>query len=246
MNPFIPIKRADTVIVAGNISDEIDKNLKELGLKVIKTLAHKDIHKSIQYHPDLVIHLLTKDVLLVEPSVFDYYKDQFKNTMIKLVKGEKRLKEKYPEDIPYNLGRVGNFAFHKFDFTDIILKRNLQDMNIDLINVNQGYSKCSMAIIGETDVITSDISIDKKVRDLGFNSLLIEPGHIHLEDQDYGFIGGCTGNISNKEVLISGNLDSHPDKESIEGFIHSLGKEIIYLSRDKIIDIGTIIALNTK
>lgn len=242
-NPFIPFEGSDTVVVAGNISQEIYRNLKQLNLRVIKTIAHKKVHISIKYHPDIVMHPVNSNTLLIEPSVYDYYKDEFKNTSIKVIKGEKSLDSKYPSDIAYNVGRIGNFAVHNFEHTDEVLKHYLKKENLDFINVKQGYSKCSMAIVGERDVITADKFIDKVLKEHGINSLLIKAGHIFLENQNYGFIGGCTGNISNRELVFSGSLKDHPEKERIKDFIYNLNKEIIYLSKETINDLGTILAL---
>lgn len=200
MNPFIPFKKANTVIVAGNIGEEIYMNLKKLNLRVIKTISHKKVDSSISFHPDIVIHPINNNILVTEPSVYEYYRDEFKNTNIEIIKGEKQLDCKYPLDIAYNVGRIGKFAIHNFSYTDEVLKYYLRKQNLELINVNQGYTKCSIAIIGQNDIITSDVFIDKVLKGYGINSLLIEPGNIFLENQNYGFIGGCTGNMSNKEV----------------------------------------------
>ena len=246
MNPFIPLKRADTVIVAGNISDEIYQSLKIMNLRIIKTIPHRGVHPSIAYHPDIVVHPVNHKLLVVEPSMYDYYKKNFKNTDIEIIKGEKTLESMYPMDIAYNVGRIDNFALHNIKYTDEVLKFYLQKEGLELVNVNQGYTKCSMAIIGLDDIITADKSIHEIVRQLGINSLLIEAGDIFLEHQKYGFIGGCTGNISSKEILFSGSLDNHSDKEKIENFIKSLNKTITYLSKETINDIGSIITLNSN
>ena len=245
-NPFIPFEDSDTVIVAGNISEEIYKNLKQLKLRVIKTIAHKKVDSSISYHPDIVMHPINNNTLVIEPSVYEYYKDEFKSTRIKVKKKKKRLDSKYPLDIAYNVGRIGNFAVHNFKYTDEVLKYYLKKEKLKLINVNQGYTKCSMAIVGDKDIITADYYIDNILKQHGINSLLIKAGDILLENQNYGFIGGCTGNISNIEVVYSRNLNDHREKREIEKFIHSLNKKIIYLSEETIKDIGTIIALNCK
>lgn len=243
-NPFIPLKEANTVIVAGNIDDEVYKSLKDRNLRVVKTIAHEKVDISIKYHPDIVIHPINHNLLLVEPTVYEYYKEKFKDTDISIIKGEKELAYKYPLDIAYNVGRVSNYALHNFKYTDEVLKFYLKKENIEFINVNQGYTKCSMAIIGNNEIITSDHFIHKVLMNKGVKSLLISQGHIVLENQDYGFIGGCTGNISNKEVLLSGSLNKHPDKEKIRSFIDRANKTIIKLSEKDIIDIGTVIALN--
>lgn len=244
VNPFIPLKDADTVIIAGNTNEDIYKNLKNRGVRVIKTIAHKKVHSSINFHPDIVLHPISHDNIIVEPSVFEYYKDAFENTNIKIIKGEKELDCKYPLDIAYNVGRIGRFAVHNFKYTDDVLKYYLQKQGLELINVNQGYTKCSMAIVGQNDIITSDVYMHSILTMKGINCLLINSGYIFLKNQNYGFIGGCTGSISDKEVLLSGNLNKHPNKKEIKSFIYSLNKNVIYLSMEKISDIGTIISLN--
>ncbi|MGO1469867.1 MAG: DUF6873 family GME fold protein [Tissierella sp.] len=243
-NPFIPLKKADTVIVAGNIDEDIYDNLIDRNLRVIKTIAHPKVDNSIKYHPDIVVHPINHNILVTEPTVYEYYKEEFKSTNIKIIKGERKLNSKYPLDIAYNVGRVSDFAIHNFEHTDEVLKFHLKKENLELINVNQGYSKCSIAVIGDREIITADHFIYTRLKDKGIESLLINPGHITLENQDYGFIGGCTGNMSNKEVFLSGSLKNHPGKENIERFIKNAGKKIIYLSNKKIVDIGTIISLN--
>lgn len=243
-NPFVPLKRANIVIVAGNITEDMIHSLKKMNLRVIRTIRHKKVHSSISYHPDIVIHPIGEKLLIVEPTVFDYYKEKFKNTDIELVKGEKELKLKYPLNIAYNVGRIGNYALHDFRYTDEKLKFHLQKENIELINIKQGYTKCSMAVIGKEGIITSDLVIDREVRKRGFKSLLVKPGYIYLKNQSYGFIGGCTGNISNREVLFSGSLNVHPDKERIENFLKDLNKNISYLTKEQINDIGTIMSFN--
>lgn len=245
-NPFIPLNKADTVIVAGNVSEQIYKSLLNMNLKVVKTIAHKEVHSSIMYHPDLVIHPINRKLLIIEPTVFNYYKDKLQDTDIELIKGEKKLKLKYPLDIGYNVGRVSNLAIHNFKYTDEKLIYYLKKENLELINVNQGYTKCSIAIVGKKEIITSDTFIDERLRSEGIKSLLIKPGNIILKNQEYGFIGGCTGNISNDEVILSGSLNSHPDKEKIKKFLFDLNKKVVYLSKEAIEDIGTIIALNSN
>ena len=55
-NPFIPLRCADTVIVAGNADREIIESLKRFNLNVIPTIKCVDVDESIAYHPDIVIH----------------------------------------------------------------------------------------------------------------------------------------------------------------------------------------------
>ncbi len=244
MNSFIPLKPANIAIVDARISKEIEINLNKLGLHIIKTIKCEDVDESISYHPDIVIHPVNHDTLVIAPNVFDYYKKVLSGFNINLIKGEKVLKSKYPDDIAYNVGRLGNVAIHNFRYTDSIIKHYLQKQNIKFINVKQGYSKCSLAIIGENTAITSDYPMYNKLNDLGFELLLIKSGNIELKGEDYGFIGGTNGNLCNKEVIFSGSLINHPDRDKMFEFIKKNNINLNFLSKEKIVDMGTIITLN--
>mgnify|MGYP000938080548 CR=1 FL=1 len=243
-NPFIPLEKADTVIVAGNCDEEVLASLRKLRLEIIPTCRCPDVDQSIAYHPDIVIHPVNHNTLVIAPNVFDYYKEVLSGKNIKLIKGERELKVKYPYDIAYNVGRVENFALHRLDSTDEVLKFYLEKEGLEFINVRQGYTKCSMAIIDEGSVITSDIPIYNILREKGIDVLLISPGYIDLEYQDYGFIGGATGNFSKDTVLVSGLFHNHPDGERILNFIKSKNLDIYFLSSKNIVDLGTLITLN--
>lgn len=243
MNPFIPIKSANTVIVDGRINKEIEENLKKQNLKIIKTIKCDEVHESIAYHPDIVIHPINHNSLVIAPNVFEYYEHIMKDMGIILIKGEKHLSSKYPEDIAYNVGRLEGAAIHNFRHTDEVLKYHLKKQNINLIDVKQGYTKCSLSIVGKRSAITSDIPIYEKLRHYGYNILLIEPKHIFLFNQNYGFIGGTNGHLDEEKSIISGNFNEHPDKDRILEFFENNNVKLIHLSKKKIMDIGTIITL---
>lgn len=243
-NPFIPIEDGNVAIVAGNANSEIIDSLKRLGMHIISTVKCIDVDDSIAYHPDIVIHPINYNTLVIAPNVFDYYQDRLERFNLRLIKGERKLVGKYPLDIAYNVGRVYGRAIHNFKYTDEVLKFYLKKEGLEFININQGYTKCSMAIVDENSIITADVPIYNILKNLGYDVLLIKPGYIHLEKQDYGFIGGSTGNFSKDKMFFSGILDSHPDRNEIQKFIHKKNKKIIYLSKKTITDIGTIISLN--
>lgn len=246
MNPFIPLKIANLAIVDGRIDEEIENNLKRLGLNIIKTIKCNEVDESISYHPDIVIHPINHNTLVIAPNVFDYYVDRLKYMGINLIKGEKFLGSKYPEDIAYNVGRLSGAAIHNFKYTDEVLKFYLKKENLNFINVNQGYTKCSLAVVSEDSGITADYQIYKRLMSLGYKILLIEEGHILLKGQNYGFIGGTNGTLCNGKSIISGNVNGHPNKEKILNFFNENKSDLIFLSQKNILDIGTIITLNCQ
>lgn len=246
MNPFVPLKSADLVIVDGRISKEIQENLEKLGLEILKTIKCEEVHESISYHPDIVIHPVNHKTLIVAPNVFEYYRYKLKNKGINIIKGEKVLSSKYPNNISYNVGRLSDLAIHNFKYTDEVLKYYLKKENLNFINVKQGYSKCSLSLVNSKVGITSDIPMYKKLTELGYKILLVEPGNIFLPHQNYGFIGGTNGNLSESKSIISGSLKDHPNESQILNFFENNNVELKFLSKEKIIDLGTIITLNSK
>lgn len=243
-NPFIPKNNANIAILDGRTSDIIVNNLEKLNIKVVKTIKCEELEESVQFHPDMVMHPIASNTVIVAPNVFDYYDEQLSKLGIIVLKGDRVLSSKYPFDIAYNVGRLKNVAIHNFKYTDEKIIYFLKKNNVEFINVKQGYSKCSLAVVDESSGITADVTIFDRLSKMGYEMLLIESGYIDLKNQKYGFIGGASGNYSKDICLFTGKLHKHPDAQKIENFIEGKNKRIIYLSDDNIVDLGTIITLN--
>lgn len=237
-NPFIP-KEPKYAIIDGRASEEIEANLKKLNLKVFRTLKCPYIYESISYHPDIVFHPV-KNGLIVASEMYNDYLKLF-NGEINLIKGESLLGKKYPENIPLNIARIKNYALHLIKYTDSLAKKILEAEGIKFVDIKQGYSKCSLGLLASDIGITSDIGIKKALDALNIKCLLIEPGHIKLAGEKYGFIGGAMGNLNEDTILFTGHINNHPSKDDIINFISKLNKNVIYLSNDEITDLGSII-----
>ena len=245
-NPFIPRKRANLLIIDGSLPGEILKNLQQYDLKIIPTIRCEQVPKPIAYHPDIVMHPVNHNTLVIAPNVFEYYEEKLYGLGIKIIRGQTELGKNYPEHIAYNVGRLGNLAIHHSRYTDEVLKILLKKEGLEFIHVNQGYTKCSMMIVDTKACITADRLIYQKLKTDGMDILLIEPGYIRLDGYPYGFIGGASGHLSRDDILLSGNIKTHPDMDRILMFFKKYNKNIIYLSDKKIVDIGTIISLYSQ
>lgn len=242
-NPFIPKGKAKLVIIDRRVSRDIISNLKKLDLDVIETIECKEVDKSIAYHPDIVIHPLDEKTILIAPNVFEYYLERLKKYDFNLIKGKSVLTSDYPGDISYNIGRMGRHTIHNSKYTDEVAREYFIENNIEMIDVKQGYGKCSLADFGDGLGITSDKIIHERLTKLGYKVLLIQPGFIDLEYQKYGFIGGCIGNLDGETIVVTGRLDRHPDRDKIEAFLADNGKKLMFLSDENILDVGTIMIL---
>ncbi len=145
----------------------------------------------------------------------------------------------YPEDIPFNVAFTGAAAFHRIDKTEKDIVEHLSRKGIPLINVAQGYSRCSTCIVSEKHIITADAGIDAAAKKAGIESLLIEAGHVRLPGYRYGFIGGASG-LCEDRLFLTGSLESHPHGKAMKSFIARAGVEIVSLSEGPLIDVGSI------
>ena len=147
----------------------------------------------------------------------------------------------YPQDCAFNAACTGKYFIHNLKATNKRLLAAAQAMGMTLIDVRQGYTKCSTVIVDENAIITYDEGIAKacaKYPDL--EVLLVSPGFVRLDGYDTGFIGGCSGRVGN-EVIFNGDLFAHPDFSRILPFIESRGLTCRWFADYKLTDIGSIL-----
>ena len=111
----------------------------------------------------------------------------------------------------------------------------------NILHTNQGYAKCSSAVVGESALITSDESIYRICRENNIDVLKISFGDIRLDGYPYGFIGGCCGFIDKNILAFSGNVKLHKDHENIRAFLRNYNVYTVSLSNERLYDIGGIL-----
>lgn len=242
-HPFIANGDLCLVLVDERISWQMENELKKRNIEILKSIECKNTYNSIGYHPDICVFYLGDGRIIVEPKVYEEYKSMLKGYGFKVLKGEREVKEKYPYNVHYNVAIVGEYAIHNFKYTDPTILRYIEENNLKKINIKQGYAKCSICIVDDKSIITSDEGIYNSLKETDIDCLLIRSGHIKLENMNYGFIGGCTGLISKNKIAFCGDVTNHPDYESIKEFLKSKNKEIVILSKEKLLDLGSIIPL---
>lgn len=146
----------------------------------------------------------------------------------------------YPEDIKYNAACTGKYFLHNLKYTSRKLLQSAIDGDLTLIDVKQGYTKCSTVVLDEDSIITYDHGIYNSAKKFGMNVLLISEGGIELPGYDTGFIGGTSGRIG-KEIIFNGDLSRHVDYERIDEFIRSRNLVCRFFKNYDLRDIGSII-----
>lgn len=147
---------------------------------------------------------------------------------------------RYPADISYNAACTGKFFVHRLDATAPELLASAKAARMTLIDVRQGYTKCSTVIVDENSIITYDSAIALPAKAAGLSVLKITPGFVKLEGYDTGFIGGTSGRVGNT-IVFNGNLTKHPDFTAILNFIEDHGLECKWFEDWELTDIGSII-----
>ena len=240
---FIPDRKINLALVDGRITNSMIKNLHDINVNIIKSEKCKETYEAISYHPDINLIKLNDENILVSPNLYDYYNEVLSPLGFNISSGDSIIKNKYPYNVAYNAIIIGNKAIHNFNYTDKKLLQFIEENNFTKIHVKQGYCKCSTCIVDEISLITSDEGIYKEVIKHNIDCLLIESGHINLFELNYGFIGGCSGLISEDTLAFFGDISKHPNYLEIKNFVRSKNKKILSLSKEKLLDLGSLIPL---
>lgn len=227
----------------------IEKNtLKYLGYKLVNINRSNNVYPEISSHVDIFTTKIG-DTLVVEKSKYSELILMLKNSEFNIISGKEEVGMHYPEDIKYNVCILGGYAVHNFKYTDKTVLKLLKENGYELINVEQGYSNCSIAVIDNSSVITTDKKIAEKLRANNFSVLLLDyTPDIKLKDEygNYssmiGFIGGAIGKVDN-HIIVFGDLDKIDRDNKIRNFIESRNLKLIDFKGLDVIDYGGIVEL---
>ena len=234
--PHLPQSKVTSVIM--DISDcNLTKCVESMGISIISSTVIAELSHQTSRHSDMQIyHAGGKNFF------------QVKNTNIIIPKAhiEKTndIEAPYPKDILLNAARVGDKLFCNIKYTAKQILNHAEENNIKIINVKQGYTKCSVCIVNENAIITADSEIYKKAKENNFDALLIKQGYIDINGYNYGFIGGCAGKTDKDKLAFTGDISKHPDYHAIKSFINSQKIDIVILSGDALYDIGGILPVS--
>lgn len=225
------------------ISEEEIVNLKSEGVIPIKVPKTALVYDAICGHVDIQLNILSKKnkTVIVHKDIDKNFLKKLKEFSINYIFSNNSLENKYPNDIILNALITENFLMHNLKYTDKAILNNLALKK--LINVSQGYTKCSVLNIYDKAFITSDKLIYNSLLAEGLNVLLLPPGDIILEGLDYGFIGGTGGTIGNNKLAFFGNLNYYKYGKEVLNFLKKHNVEPVYLKNSKLIDRGSILTL---
>ena len=142
---------------------------------------------------------------------------------------DERHGKEYPSDVLLNFIDTKNAV--------IGYKKALSKLiNKPVINVKQGYARCSTLMCRDF-AVSADKGILNALASLSFDTFEISPGQIELPGYESGFIGGASFTDGNN-VYFFGSLSYHPDGQIIKEFILSHGAKIHELADAPLLDHG--------
>jgi len=226
------------IIADKRIPEEARNNLQKYGeLVLLETTGITE--KSISGHPDIFICDAGGKIILA-PNIPAEIKNVLTENNIPFIMGEKPVGMNYPYAAHYNAVVINNTIIHRSDITD----KRIPDAckNHKLIEVSQGFTRCSLLPVDDKHFITSDEGIHKTLIELGYTALKVSVNGIILRGHPHGFFGGACGIFKNK-IFILGNLNHYSDKKKVEFFAGLMNFEIVELYDGPLFDGGSIFFL---
>ena len=239
INSNIPENKVSMVVA--DIDDNALKNVfDKLSIKVVSVTKNPLLDQPVSKHADILCNYVGKSTFLVDKNQVELY------NFIENNNGEsviiENIQSPYPNDCLLNFADIGDYVIcNKSILTEEIVKYL---PNKSIIDVKQGYSKCSVCICKHNTIITDDKSVYNAVLQYdSINSLLIEKGSVRINKYDYGFIGGCCGLVDKNLLLFNGDLSLHSDFDKIKNFLYDNGINYIDIKGKPLTDIGSIIPI---
>ncbi len=239
LNPNLPENKVTDVVVSFNDKGLIEA-LTKLEINCIKIKEKAKLEPSISSHADVLIYYLGKGKFLADNSIECLPK------CCEIVKSVDA-SSPYPNDCILNSVSIGDYLICNEKITSKYIIDSALKNNNKIIDVRQGYSKCSVCVIKKNTIITDDESIYRKTSQISdIDALLISKGSVLLKGQNYGFIGGASGLIDKDLLFFNGDLSSHKDFLAIKAFLDYHNVSYIDIKDKPLLDVGSIIPIMQK
>ncbi len=216
---------------------QLARSLIKNGIEPLFVSRCSDVMQQVEDHPDMLFSYLGDGHYMLEKSQSSLDLS-LKKLEFKAENSTVNLAPNYPCDVFLNTCIIGDKILgseYVADFWSCTSK--------SFASVKQGYSKCSVCVADENSLITDDISIYNRCKQLDIDVLLVRKGNVKLDGFDYGFIGGCCGKISRDVVAFFGDINTHCDSLNIKSFLKFRGIDTLSLCAGDLVDVGSIIPI---
>ena len=241
----LPSKKVKYIVCDCRIKPEIEMELLKYDISIIKTKTDDSLQLPVCGHADIhMFHFGGEKFITSKKFNSDFSKaiynikeiddcEIFNNACY-----QKELRHDYPNDVPLNAVKIGEYIICN---PKTVCDEIKADTN-RIITTKQGYTKCSVVPVESEAIITDDTDIYNSAKNY-IDVLLVKKGYVKLNGYNYGFIGGCSGKLSNDILAFSGNIDKCIEASNIKAFCKNHGVECISLSSEDLYDYGSLIPI---
>lgn len=240
--PNLPESRVSAVAISCKAGESIRK-LNDLGIDTLLISEYQLLPQPINSHADIQILHMGNNVIFCQNE--HLYSGDFNKNFL-LYKIKEMANNKYPHDVRLNCTIIGNIIICNEKTVSKDILEYAYTNNYTIINVKQGYSRCSVCVINENAILTDDESIYTAAGNFLNDAELITKGSIGLKGYNYGFIGGCCGKIDKNVIAFNGRIESHNDYNKIFDIMQRNNIRCIELCDKPLTDIGGILPLTEK
>ena len=229
-------------VVDHRMTDELQRKLLNYADRVLRLPPHLSLPKPVASHPDMLMFNL-EDRLFVSKEYYFSAKEQINRiasvAALDLELTDDSFSSEYPRDVAFNAFTLKNAVIGNMAYVSKAVKSHAEKIKKELVNVNQGYAKCSTVVL-ENAVISADKGICKAAELLGAEAFEISFGDVVLPGYEYGFLGGASG-VYDDTVFFCGDINLHRDGKKILDFCTLNRYKTVSLSDEPLYDVGTIL-----
>ena len=226
-------------IIMSDEKSEINESIARLGFEIIQSDNVEGLLPFERRHADIQCLRVNDTFFILKEA--KRLKDKLLSSGLNTIDIDEDIAPEYPQNVLLNAVYMNKKLYCKADSVAKAVKKHCESNNIEIVNVNQGYTKCSTAVLDDC-FITADKGIFDAMSRNGEEGLLIDSGDIELDGVDYGFIGGCTFYHKGK-AYFTGDITQHKSFKIIKEFLSDRNIKIKCLSNRKLYDIGGFIVV---
>ena len=240
--------RVERIIIGAKYAHLLGKPLKLRRITPVFVPDNPDVDARLAGHADLsVFHAAGKEIWLAPYLRESDFAARLAELGARVHIADIAQSALYPNDAQMNIAALGNTVIYnpRVSYAPSV-EYLLSTCRMRGVSVRQGYAKCSVLIVDDNSLITSDAGIARAARAAGLNVLEITSGHVTLDGFAHGFLGGAGVKLSADTLAFTGTLDHHPDKSRILAFLAARGISAVYLTSLPVFDIGSAIPITEK
>lgn len=235
--PHLPQGRVRRLILGEKYKSVLENALLRQNIEPIWLINNDFVDERLSGHCDLMAAHLGNNVLAVQESIV---RDCENIHNIELIRIPAPIKPEYPHDAALNFCIVGDKLIYNPKTADASVINRLK---LRLLACRQGYTKCSVCVVDEASIITADNKIAQIAMSAGMSVLYVKEDLAALDGFEHGFLGGASFKISRNGMAFTGVINDADEKRRIESFLNDRGINAVYLTSERLFDIGSAIPI---